>query len=348
MPSKIPVAIVGATGYTGVELVRLLVDHPGVSLAALTSRENEGKPYASLFPAFAGRKNLVLSKLEVPSLARKIQVAFLCLPHHESMTVAADLRSRGIRVIDLSADFRLKDAALYEKWYGRHTEKNLLTDAVYGLPELHRDEIRSAKLVAAPGCYPTSILLALAPFLKERLIDPGDIICDSKSGTSGAGRTPKTESLFCEVHENFRPYNIDSHRHVAEINQELSLVAGEEVSVLFSPHLLPIDRGILSTIYVKPIKKLKTADLLKIFAGFYRKEPFVQILSDGTWPATKNVRGTNLCQITVKVVSEGKRIVIVSAIDNLTKGASGQAVQCFNLMVDLPETTALELSPLIP
>lgn len=339
MSSKIPVAIIGATGYTGIELVRLLAAHPHVTLVALTSRENEGKTFSS---------GLVLSKLKVDELSKKIKVAFLCLPHHESMTVTDDFRARGVRVIDLSADFRLKDAALYEKWYGKHTVKERLEEAVYGLPEIHRREIASAKLLAVPGCYPTSIILALAPLLKEQLIDPGDIICDSKSGTSGAGRTLKTESLFCEVHENFRPYNIDNHRHVAEINQELSTLAGEGVSVLFSPHLLPIDRGILSTIYVKPIKRLKTEDLLKKLSAFYRNEPFIQLLPEGAWPTTKNVRGTNLCQIGLQVVSEGKRIVVVSAIDNLTKGASGQAVQCFNLMYDLPETTSLLLPPLLP
>ena len=345
---KIPVAIVGATGYTGVELVRLLADHPNVTIAALTSRENEGKSFSSIYPAFTGKKGLVLSKLNVSEVAKKIKAAFLCLPHHESMTVTADFRSRGVRVIDLSADFRLKDPALYEKWYGRHTEKTLLASAVYGLPEMYRKEIGGAKLVATPGCYPTSIILGLAPLLKERLIDPADIICDSKSGTSGAGRSLKTDSLFCEVHENFRPYNIDNHRHVAEINQEVSILAGEAVSVLFSPHLLPIDRGILSTLYVKPIKRLKGDDLLKKFSAFYRNEPFIQILPEGIWPATKNVRGTNVCQIGLKIVSEGGRIVVVTAIDNLTKGASGQAVQCFNLMHDLHETTSLNLSPLLP
>lgn len=348
MQSKIPTAIIGATGYTGMELVRLLSFHPGISIASLTSRQQAGERYDHAFPSFAGICNNTLEDLDIPKIAKKVKSVFLCLPHHEAMNVAREFRSRGVRVIDLSADFRLKNVETYEKWYGKHAQKNLIKEAVYGLPELHRAEITNAKLVATPGCYATTNILALAPLLAEKMILPHDIICDSKSGVSGAGRGLLVDSLFSEVNDSFKPYKIANHRHAPEIEQELSIVAGEEITLLFSPHLVPMDRGILSTIYARPVRKGTTAQLLQTYKKFYKNEKFVKILPEGTWPATKQVRGTNNCLIAALYESRTERIVITAALDNLTKGASGQAVQCFNLMFGFAEETALTQTALIP
>ncbi len=348
MPQKIPIAIIGATGYTGIELARILVNHPRVEIVALTSRQNTGTSYSSLFPAFAGRLDKPCIPLQISPLSRKIKAAFLCLPHHESMNVAKAFRSRGVRVIDLSADFRLKNFSLYEEWYGKHSQKKLLQDAVYGLPELYRQKIKEAKLVASPGCYPTSILLGLTPLLQKKMISTEGIICDSKSGVSGAGRASQMDILFGEVNDSLKAYKVGTHRHTAEIEQELSLQAGEPLKVLFSPHLVPMDRGILSTIYATPLRKWSTADLVALYQKFYRKEKFVTVLPEGILPVTKNVRGTNQCHVAILYDKRTDRIVIISAIDNLTKGASGQAVQSFNLMFGLDETLGLKSIGMIP
>ncbi len=338
--NQIPIAIIGATGYTGMELVRLLSFHPGVSIVALTSRQQAGEKYGIL--------NHTLEELDVPKIAKKVKGVFLCLPHHEAMNTAQEFRSWGVKVIDLSADFRLKKVETYEKWYGKHTQKKLIQEAVYGLPELHRAEIASAKLVAAPGCYATTNILALTPLLAEKMILPHDIISDSKSGVTGAGRSAQVDSLFSEVNDSFKAYKIASHRHTPEMEQELSIVAGEEVTLLFSPHLVPMDRGILSTIYARPTRKWTTAQLLKAYKKFYKNEKFIKILPEGSWPATKQVRGTNNCLISVLYDARTERIVITAALDNLTKGASGQAVQCFNLMFGFAEEMALTQTALIP
>lgn len=333
----IPIGIIGATGYTGQELVRILSGHPGVELVSLTSRQEAGNRYSDLFPS--SRCGLLLETLNVPKIAKKTKAVFLCLPHHGSMEIAAGFRSCGVRVVDLSADFRIKDVETYEKIYGPHTQKKLLGEAVYGLPELFREEIRGSQLVAAPGCYPTSILLALAPLLKNSMVQLDSIICDSKSGVSGAGRSEKLTNLFVEVNEGVKAYNVGSHRHQPEIEEKLSLMAGKPVSVLFSPHLVPMDRGILSSIYLTPTKKWTSKALEKIVRDFYQRESFVKIVSH--FPSTKEVKGTNFCHIHVQVDEKTEKMALFSVIDNLVKGASGQAVQAFNLMWGLEETDGL-------
>ncbi|MGZ3526038.1 MAG: N-acetyl-gamma-glutamyl-phosphate reductase, partial [Thermodesulfobacteriota bacterium] len=255
---------------------------------------------------------------------------------------------KGKRIVDLSADFRLKDANVYEKWYQKHTATDLLPESVYGLPELHREEIRMAKIVGNPGCYPTGALIGLIPLVKNGLIAHEGIVVDSKSGVSGAGRDVVLESLFCEVNEGVKAYKIFAHRHTPEIDQELSQVAREEMRVTFVPHLIPMDRGILSTLYVRLKKKMKTDELLNAFHDFYRGEPFVRIYPKGKLPNTKDVRGSNFCDIGVAVSEPDERAVIVTAVDNLVKGASGEAVQNMNIMLGYPETMGLELLPLVP
>lgn len=345
---NIPIAIIGSTGYTGLELVRLLTQHPRVTIKALTSRQYAGKKFSDVYPALFGQCDLVCEKLNVARIAKQVRAVFICLPHHDSMPVAASFRSKGVRVIDLSADFRIKDHATYEKWYGKHTQKKLLKEAVYGLPELYRAEIEKAKLVASPGCYPTSILLALAPLIKAKLIKLEGIVADSKSGTSGAGRAALVGNLFCEVNDSLKAYKVAAHRHTPEIEQELSVLAGRFVKILFTPHLVPMDRGIFSTIYCQPKRKTSTKDLLWAMDYFYKKEKFVKVLPAGHLPSTKNVRGTNNCHLSAVLDSRTQRIIVLSAIDNLTKGASGQAVQAFNLMFGLQETMGLEGVGVVP
>lgn len=336
------VAIAGATGYTGAELARILLSHPEVKITALTSESSAGKRYSQIFPAFAGKLDLELIKLNADALAGLADLVFLCLPHHESMETAKAIRKKGKAVIDLSADLRLGKAEVYEEWYGPHTAQDLLKEAVYGLPELHREKIKTAKLVANPGCYPTSCILGLAPLLKRQLIDLKTIHCDSKSGVSGAGRKAELAYLFCEVSSGFKAYKVGNHRHTPEIEQELSGLAGTEVKVSFTPHLLPIDRGILSTLYAQANGPLDTAQLQKVYAEFYAKEPFVRIRKAGEFPDIHDVRFSNYCDIGVHYDARTSRVIIVSVIDNLVKGASGQAVQNMNLMFGFPETKGLE------
>ncbi|HBF13222.1 MAG TPA: N-acetyl-gamma-glutamyl-phosphate reductase [Deltaproteobacteria bacterium] len=347
MPQKIKVGIVGATGYTGVELARLLLNHSHVDLSFLTSQQYSGQNLSQVYPAFEGH-DLALEELNVALMAKRVDAVFLCLPHHEAMNTAKSFLDKGVKVLDLSADFRLKEASTYEKWYGPHSQKEILKEAVYGLPELHRAQIKKAKLVACPGCYPTSIILGLAPLLSEKLISSEDIICDSKSGVSGAGRSAKIETLFCEVNESFKPYNIGKHRHTPEIEQELSQLAGQDTKILFSPHLVPMDRGILSTIYAKPTRKLSSKDFTDCFKKFYKNEKFIRILPVGSFPATASVRGTNFCHISVLLDARTGRVVVCSAIDNLTKGASGQAIQALNVMHGFSEDLGLSNTALIP
>lgn len=332
--SKIPIAIIGGNGLTGMELIRILSGHPQARIAAVTSRQNAGEKVPGT--------DLVFETLDVSKIASKAKTVFICLPHHEAMQVAADFRKKGIKVIDLSADFRIHNAKEYEAWYGVHTQTVLLAEAIYGLPELHREEIKKASLVASPGCYPTSIILALAPLLAKKMILTDQIISDSKSGVSGAGKQARVEV------ENFRAYNVAKHRHTPEMEQELSLLAGTDIKILFSPHLVPMDRGILSTVYSVPSKKTSLSALLEVYRKFYADEPFVKILPEGVSPQTKDVRGTNDCHISIILDERTNRIIILSAIDNLTKGASGQAVQAFNLMWGFPETAGLEKIALIP
>lgn len=344
----IQVGIIGATGYTGVELTRLLVEHPQAKITVVTSEKSAGNRYSEVFPAFQGIFDQTLEAFQAAEAAKKIQVAFLCLPHQSAMEAAFQLRERGVKVIDLSADFRLKSAKEYETWYEKHKHPEMLKEAVYGLPELYREKIRPAKLIANPGCYPTGAALAVAPLIKEKMIVLGSIIFDSKSGVSGAGRTADTANLFSEVNEGFKPYKVGKHRHTPEIEQTLSDLAGERVWVTFTPHLVPMDRGILTTAYAKPLRKWKTGEILKAFREFYKNEPFIRIKPEGIFPNTRDVRMTNFCDIGAVYDERTDRVILLSAIDNLTKGAAGQAIQNFNLISGIEETTGLKRSAPVP
>ena len=336
------VGIIGASGYTGVELGRILAGHPLVELTMATSRQYAGKTMAEVFPSLNKRINLLLENLDVEEMGERADFFFAAVPHKTSMDLVPKLLAMGKKVADLSADYRLHDAEVYEQWYQPHSSPSLLAEAVYGLPELYRQQIPGSRLVANPGCYPTSAILALVPLLKEKLIKPETIIIDSKSGTSGAGRGANVSNLFCEVADSFRPYKVGgSHRHIPEIEQELSFAANYPVTVSFTPHLLPISRGILSTSYANLTPEGKTMDLHSLYTRFYDKEPFVRVLPPGTQPATQNVRGSNFCDIALQTDRRTGRVIVTSAIDNIGKGASGQAVQNMNLMLGFPEETGL-------
>lgn len=344
------VGIIGVTGYTGMELVRILLSHPNVQLSYASSRSWAGKKLDDAIPHLYETSELVLSNFDAADVSDKAEFFFVCLPHGESMGVVGLLRQAGSKVVDLSADFRLTDSSVYEQWYGTHTHKDLIPAAVYGMPELYRERILAADLVANPGCYPTSVILGLAPLLTQGMIDPDSIIIDSKSGVSGAGREPRAEFHFPEAFGNFSAYNIAGrHRHTCEIEQELGSLAGVDVKVTFSPHLLPVSRGILSTMYVRPIGEISDDKLYSAYIEFFRGEPFVRVSGPGEiLPSLKDVRGTNRCIIGPRVDSRTGMIVVVSCIDNLVKGASGQAVQNMNLMMGFTETTGIEQTALHP
>ncbi|KAF0216654.1 MAG: N-acetyl-gamma-glutamyl-phosphate [Geobacteraceae bacterium] len=342
------VAIVGASGYTGVELLRLLHCHPEVAVTCITSEQSAGKRISDIFPSVRDRYDHLLENLEPVRVADKADFIFTALPHKAAMEVVPTFLRLGKRVVDLSADYRLHDAKEYAAWYEPHMNPELLKKAVYGIPELRREKVVKAGLVANPGCYPTSVILGLAPLLKQGVVDSASVIADSKSGVSGAGRGAKVESLYCEVNEGFKAYGIATHRHTPEIEQELSLLAGERVTISFTPHLVPMDRGILSTLYAKLTGGHTTADLLNLFREFYHGEPFVRVLPEGSFPSTAHVKGSNFCDIGLAVDGRTGRVVVVSAIDNLVKGASGQAVQNMNIMCGFPETMGLEALALFP
>ncbi len=345
----INIAIVGASGYTGLELIRILHCHPEVAVTCLTSEQSAGKRISDVFPTLRGRCDLVLENLEPVRVAEKADIIFTALPHKAAMEVVPTFLKLGRQVIDLSADYRLSDPEVYGAWYEPHLNPANLKKAVYGLPEIRRSKIKGARLVANPGCYPTSIILALAPLLKKGLIHPHSIIADSASGVTGAGRSAKVDSLYCEVNEGYRAYGVGGvHRHTPEIEQELSLLAGESLKITFTPHLVPMDRGILSTVYAAPHKEVNTGKLVKLYEEFYDGEPFVRVLSQGNLPSTAFVRGSNFCDIAPVVDPRTGRIIIVSAIDNLVKGASGQAVQNMNIVCGLPEAMGLEGLALFP
>lgn len=343
----VTVAVFGASGYTGAELMRLLAQHPGVKLLHVTSQQHAGKPVGELFPNLA-RTGLVFAKHNPAGIAREVQVAFLCLPHRESMTAAKPLRAHGVKVIDLSADFRFRSIRTYEKTYGPHAERDLNKSAAYGLCEIFREDVRRANLVAAPGCYVTSVLLALAPLIQRQIISLDHIVCDVKSGVSGAGRKEEIGLSAAEMHGDFRAYGVTNHRHRPEIEEKLAQLAGREVKITFTPHLLPVARGILSTVYARPFRRWSEERLRTTFEKFYRKSPFVRILPVGVLPRLKGVVGTNECHLAVNFDAHSDTIIVLSAIDNLIKGASGQAVQCFNLMYGLPEETGLTGLGLFP
>lgn len=345
----IRVGIIGASGYTGAELVRILSNHPNVTLSVATSRQYAGKPLAEVFPSLRKKTDIICENLSTDELIEKADLFFTAVPHKTAMDIVPELLKAGKKVIDLSADFRIKDVATYEDWYQPHSSPQLLKQCAYGLPEIHREEIKGKALVANPGCYPTSIILALAPLLKHGAIDSSTIIADSKSGTSGAGRAAATGSLFCEVHDGFKPYKVGrAHRHTPEIEQELSSLANHAVTVSFTPHLLPISRGILSTVYASLAQGFDQQSIREIYKTFYDKEPFVRFLDDDSLPATQYVRGSNYCDIAFRVDTVTNRIIVMSAIDNIVKGAAGQAIQNMNIIYDLVETTGLEMIPSFP
>jgi N-acetyl-gamma-glutamyl-phosphate reductase len=344
----IRIGIVGASGYTGVELARLLCGCPDVKLTVATSRQYNGKKLAEVYPNLAGLVDIVCEDLPTDELAGRADLFFTAVPHQTAMAIVPDLIRAGKKVVDLSADFRLHDAAVYEKWYQKHTAQEYLAEAVYGLPELHRQQIAGARLVANPGCYPTSVILGLAPLLQAGVIESDSIIVDSKSGASGAGRAAQTGTLFCEVADGFKAYKVAAHRHTPEMEQEISGLCKKPVTISFTPHLLPISRGILSTIYAKLVKAVTDAEVFELYQSFYKDEVFVRLCPPGAFPATQFVRGSNFCDIGFKIDDRTGRVVVLAAIDNLVKGAAGQAVQNMNLMCGLPETTGLLAVPLFP
>ena len=342
------VSIAGATGYTGIELLRLLVTHPDVEIGTLTAESQAGKNITEVAPSLTGWIDRTLVKL-TPDVAKECDILFLALPHTTSMKHVPALLQGGCRIIDLSADYRLRDAAVYGEWYQTpHLNPEVIKEAVYGLPELHREQIKGAQLVANPGCYPTGAILALAPFMTVDWVNVKSIIVDSKSGVSGAGRTLSQTTQFCEADEAVSAYGLGEHRHTPEIEQELSGLAGKSLTVTFSPHLMPMKRGLLTTAYIDLKKEMDRDGLHAHVAQFYDSEPFVRVLAPGRYANTSHVAGSNTCDIGVQVDARNGRAVITSAIDNLMKGASSQAIQNMNLMLGIGETTGLDHPPLFP
>ncbi|MBA4391961.1 MAG: N-acetyl-gamma-glutamyl-phosphate reductase [Desulfobacca sp.] len=347
---KKKVTVIGGSGYTGLELLRLLFHHPGVEVIRVTSRQYEGMPVHRIFPSL-GKSELTFEAPNLKKIVKDSEVVFTAVPHQKAMELIPELIQQSkCKVIDLSADFRIREVNDYELWYQvSHQAPWLLDEAVYGLPEIHGKEIKKARLIGNPGCYPTSIILGIAPLLKEKLIKTELIIADSKSGVSGAGRTLSLGSLFCEAGEGFRAYKVGGgHRHIPEMEQELSLLAGKSIKLTFTPHLVPMSRGILSTIYTKPVKKISFRDLDSLYRDFYQEAPFVRLCEEGEWPTTLQVRGSNYCQIGWSLDKRTGQLIILSAIDNLVKGASGQAIQNMNLLFDWDQALGLTQLPLYP
>jgi N-acetyl-gamma-glutamyl-phosphate reductase len=343
--TRTTVAIVGASGYTGEELVRLLLGHPHVDLVAATSRSLAGKSLAEVFPRFANHQKasaLKFSSPEPKQIARDASIVFLALPHGLAAEFAGPLLDAGARVLDLSADFRLKDSDTYREFYQQeHPAPDLLGRSVYGLPEVYRDQIRDAKFIACPGCYPTSILIPLRPLIRRKAIDRRRVLVASMSGVTGAGRKVDADYLFSECNESVRPYGVPKHRHLSEIEQELSNLAEEKITIQFTPHLVPVNRGIITTIYADIAGNVVKMDPAVVFNSAYGEEPFVRLLGEERLPDTKHVVGTNFIDVAWKIDKRTNRLVIMSALDNIVKGASGQAVQCMNVMLGLPETAGL-------
>lgn len=352
MPQEmIRVGLVGVTGYTGMELARLLTGHPNMKLTAATSRTEAGKRLGGLYPFLNGLPgaDVILIEPEPELIAEECDLAFLAVPHTAATEMAAALVERGLKVVDLSADFRLKSAETYEQWYKvEHKRPDLLPEAVYGLPELYASDIAKARLVANPGCYPTSIILGMTAALADGLVETHGIVADSKSGVSGAGRSAKLGSLYCEVADSFKAYGIGTHRHTPEIEQELSRLAHEPMTISFNPHLVPMNRGILSTIYAQLKAPLSQADAQRVYEETWADSPWVRVLPSGQLPETRNVRGTMFCDMSVIVDPRTNRLIVVSAIDNVCRGASGQAIANANLMCGLPVTAGLMLCAMMP
>lgn len=344
----IKVAVVGATGYSGFELVRLLSDHPRVELCSLTSHRYAGQRFAQVFPSMHGKVDLECQRLEPPKIAEGCEFVFTALPHGVSQKVVPFFFQAGKKVVDLSADFRLKEAEVYQQYYGVHEAAELLKEAVYGLTEIHREELKDAKLVANPGCYPAGAILALAPLLKAGWIDYKDIVVDAKSGVSGAGRSLSLATHFCEANEACGAYAVASHRHRPEMEQELSKLAGSPIALTFTPHLVPMARGILSTVYSTFNSFHSTQELRELFCKFYQGSPFIRLLAAGAWPSTAYVRGSNFCDIALFCDERTGKFIVITCLDNLGKGAAGQAVQNFNLMNNLAEDTGLDRPPVYP
>lgn len=343
--NKLKIGIVGGTGYTGVELLRLLAVHPNAELAAITSRGEAGLPVSDMFPSLRGYVNLAFTDPAQADLGA-CDLVFFATPNGIAMQQTRDLLAKGVRVIDLAADFRIRDVAVWEKWYGMsHACADLIASAVYGLPELNREKIRTAQLVANPGCYPTSVQLGFMPLLEAGVIDASHLIADVKSGVSGAGRKAEVHTLFAEAGDNFKAYGVGGHRHLPEISQGLADMGNQKVGLTFVPHLTPLIRGIHATLYAKLTQDV---DLQQLFEARYADERFVDVLPKGSHPETRSVRGSNLCRIAVHQPQGGDTVVVLSVIDNLVKGAAGQAVQNMNIMFGLAENTGLEVVPLLP
>lgn len=341
----IKIGIVGGTGYTGVELMRLLANHPDVKIEVITSRSNAGTAVSDVYPNLRGRVDLTFSEPAVESY-KNCDLVFFATPNATAMLEAEALLAAGIKLIDLAADFRLKDIGVWEKWYGAtHACPALVEEAVYGLPEINRDAIRKSSLVANPGCYPTSVILALLPLLNAGLIEPSSIIADCKSGTSGAGRSASVATLFCEATESVKAYAVSGHRHLPEIREILQTV-NQDVNLVFTPHLMPMIRGIHSTVYADA--KGSCDDVQQIFERFYQNEPFVDVMPAGSHPETRSVKGANYCRLAVHYLPDNNKYVVLSVIDNLVKGAAGQAIQNMNLMFGLDESAGLQSLGLMP
>ncbi|MGN6702700.1 MAG: N-acetyl-gamma-glutamyl-phosphate reductase [Burkholderiaceae bacterium] len=350
----IKVGIVGGTGYTGVELLRLLATHPQAEVVAVTSRKEDGMPVADMFPSLRGRLSVAFSAPEKAKLT-ECDVVFFATPHGVAMAQARELLDAGVKVIDLAADFRLKDTAEFEKWYGMpHTEPELLREAVYGLPEINREAIRAARLIGLPGCYPTSMQLGFAPLLQQpkALVDEGALIADCKSGVSGAGRKAEVPMLMAEASDNFKAYGVKGHRHLPETVQGLQAMVGNDparkVGLTFVPHLVPMIRGIHSTLYATILPEARGVDFQALYEDRYRDSVFVDVMPPGSHPETRSVRASNMMRIAVHRPQNGDRLVVLVVEDNLVKGAAGQGVQCMNLMFDLPENAGLEHVPVLP
>jgi len=343
------VAIIGASGYTGLELVRIALRHPHFELVAATSEQRAGSPVGEAFPSLRGQLDLTFQPNDPERLIGAVDLAFTALPHAASAPTVRVLHKAGVPVADLSADFRLRDPATYAAWYGEHAVPELLGASVYGLPELYREELRGAALVAVPGCYPTSVLLPLVPFLRAGLVETSGVVVDSKSGVSGAGRSADPRYLFAEREGNCEAYKVGyAHRHVPEMEQEAALAAGEGVQITFVPHLLPTTRGIATSVYLRPRGRVTAADAREVLGAAYEGERFVRVLPEGEAPSLASVRGSNYCDIAAFADERNGALILLCALDNLVKGASGQAVQCANLMSGFPEEAGLLEVAMVP
>ncbi len=337
----IKVGIVGVTGYTGAELIKLIINHPEAEVSAITSKTYQGQPISSIFPIFNNIIDKKCQGLDVDNISEQTDIVFLCLPHKISMEYAPQFIKNNIKVIDLSADYRFDNVNSYEKAYQKHSSKELLKQSIYGLSEIYELQIKNANIIGNPGCYPTSFLLPMIPLVKEKLIDSQFIISDSKSGVSGAGRAPSLATHFCETNESFRPYSVTNHRHTPEMEEKLSEHAKESIKITFVPHLLPITRGMMTTIYTNLRTNVTRTHIEEMFHNYYKEKYFIRLLPKEAFPDILSVKGTNFCDIGFHVDNESGRLIIVSAIDNLLKGAAGQAVQNMNIIFDLKEYLGL-------